>query len=205
MMGYIIKKRQIAIGIEITGASPMYMDRLSRYVATSGAYRPRSIPRAIQINTQTVRYFSKKPRPLDFCEDFVDVCCVAFIMYHKGDSKSFELYEYLKFSTLFSISSMFDFRVITFKNRYFPKNSGESSYFVVLVNLNLHSSKNSGDTRVLNRVFSEKNYFFTDVALIEKVSSSPRVNFPDTNTISLLSGISPEKMTLRVSEFFLAA
>lgn len=51
----------------------------------------------------------------------------------------------------------------------------------------------------------EKIYIFTDVALIEKVSPSPRISFPTTNTISLLSGIFPEKVTGRISEFFLTA
>ena len=49
------------------------------------------------------------------------------------------------------------------------------------------------------------NYPLTDVALIEKILFSPLFSFPDTKTISLLSGISPEKMTLRVSEVFRAA
>ena len=64
MMGYIIKKRQIAMGIETTGAPPTSTVRPSRNRATSGASRPSRIPAPMHRITQTVRYFSKNPSPL---------------------------------------------------------------------------------------------------------------------------------------------
>ncbi len=63
MIGYIMKKRQTAIGIETTGAPRTVIDSPSRYEATVGAILPSTIPAAIQSATHAVRYFSKKPSP----------------------------------------------------------------------------------------------------------------------------------------------
>jgi len=60
MMGYIMKKRQIAMGIET-----WWKESLSRVVAIEGAILPRPTPAIIHRKTQSVRYFSKilKVRP----------------------------------------------------------------------------------------------------------------------------------------------
>jgi hypothetical protein len=54
MIGYIMKKRQTAMGIET-----WYTERESRVVATLGTVRPRRIPAAMHRTTHRVRYFSK--------------------------------------------------------------------------------------------------------------------------------------------------
>jgi len=63
MMGYIMKNRQIAIGIDTTGALPTYTARPSSVRANWGAILPRMIPPTIQRMTQAVRYFSKTFNP----------------------------------------------------------------------------------------------------------------------------------------------
>ena len=55
MMGYIMKNKQIAIGIETTGASPTYKESPSRKVAIPGTTLPRPMPAAMHNRTQTVR------------------------------------------------------------------------------------------------------------------------------------------------------
>ena len=55
MMGYIMKKRQMAMGMETTGAPFTKMDRPSRYLATPGASLPSTMPTPMQSSTQTVR------------------------------------------------------------------------------------------------------------------------------------------------------
>jgi hypothetical protein len=57
MMGYIMKKRQMAIGIDTCAT-----EILSKYPATSGAALPRPMPAAMHRSTQPVRYFSKMVR-----------------------------------------------------------------------------------------------------------------------------------------------
>jgi hypothetical protein len=64
MIGYIIKKRHTAIGMDTIGASPTEIAILSRYLATPGAIFPRRIPASIHKSTHSVRYFSKKVIPL---------------------------------------------------------------------------------------------------------------------------------------------
>jgi len=64
MIGYIMKNRQIAIGIDTTGASPTYIAIPSRVAAKLGAILPRTMPAPIHSATQRVRYFSKKLMPL---------------------------------------------------------------------------------------------------------------------------------------------
>ena len=59
MMGYIMKKRQMAIGIDTTGAPFTDIAIPSRERATPGAILPRSIPATMQRPTHTVRYLSK--------------------------------------------------------------------------------------------------------------------------------------------------
>ncbi|MCK7508489.1 MAG: hypothetical protein MZV70_33515 [Desulfobacterales bacterium] len=59
IMGYIIMNRQIAMGMETTGAPPTVIDMESRVLAKVGAALPSSIPATIQSATHTVRYFSK--------------------------------------------------------------------------------------------------------------------------------------------------
>ena len=55
MIGYIIKNRHIAIGMDTR-----YIESESSLNARSGIASPRPIPAPIQITTQSVRYFSKK-------------------------------------------------------------------------------------------------------------------------------------------------
>jgi len=55
MMGYIIKKRQTAMGIETIGAPFTEMAKLSSFVARFGATFPSKIPPIILSPTQTVR------------------------------------------------------------------------------------------------------------------------------------------------------
>jgi phage-related minor tail protein len=54
MIGYIMKKRQIAMGMET-----LKIERASSLMAICGAILPSRIPIAIQIITHAVRYFSK--------------------------------------------------------------------------------------------------------------------------------------------------
>jgi len=54
IMGYIIKNRQIAIGIET-----LYIERILSLKAILGVNFPMPIPAPIQSKTQPVRYFSK--------------------------------------------------------------------------------------------------------------------------------------------------
>jgi hypothetical protein len=63
IIGYIMKKRQTAIGIDTTGAPSIFIDKESNLAAACGAIFPSAIPAAIQRITQTVRYFSKKESP----------------------------------------------------------------------------------------------------------------------------------------------
>ena len=59
MIGYIMKKRQIAIGIETTGAPSTSSVMPSRVFASPGAIRPSAMPAAMQRKTQRVRNRSK--------------------------------------------------------------------------------------------------------------------------------------------------
>ena len=63
MMGYIIKKRQTATGMETTGAPPTDNVKPSRYETSPGAVLPKTIPAAIHRMTQTVRYRSNALSP----------------------------------------------------------------------------------------------------------------------------------------------
>ena len=54
IMGYIIKNRQIAMGMDT-----LYIERESNLTATPGAVFPKKIPAPMQMSTQSVRYFSK--------------------------------------------------------------------------------------------------------------------------------------------------
>jgi len=54
IIGYIIKNRQIAMGMDI-----LYIERESNFIATSGAIFPKKMPAPMQSKTQSVRYFSK--------------------------------------------------------------------------------------------------------------------------------------------------
>lgn len=54
MIGYIIKKRQIAIGIDT-----LYIESESNLSATSGAVLPKAMPAQMQSKTHSVKYFSK--------------------------------------------------------------------------------------------------------------------------------------------------
>ena len=55
MMGYIMKNRQMAMGMETTGAPLTLIERPSRYFATFGASLPSRMPPAMHSATQTVR------------------------------------------------------------------------------------------------------------------------------------------------------
>jgi hypothetical protein len=55
MIGYIMKNRQIAIGMDTTGAPPTSRVMPSRERARPGARRPSVIPAIMQRRTQTVR------------------------------------------------------------------------------------------------------------------------------------------------------
>jgi hypothetical protein len=55
MMGYIMKKRHKAIGMEMTGASFMKMAIPSSVRAKSGAIFPSAIPETMHRATHTVR------------------------------------------------------------------------------------------------------------------------------------------------------
>ena len=55
MMGYIMKKRQIAMGIDTTGAPPTLIAIPSSVFASPGATLPNRIPPTIQSPTHTVR------------------------------------------------------------------------------------------------------------------------------------------------------
>jgi hypothetical protein len=59
MMGYIMKNRHTAIGMDTMGALPTYIARLSKYLDSSGANLPKTMPPTIQTATHKVRYFSK--------------------------------------------------------------------------------------------------------------------------------------------------
>jgi hypothetical protein len=59
IMGYIMKNRQMAIGIETTGAPFTFMDMESSLEANPGAIFPSKIPPRMHNATQTVRYRSK--------------------------------------------------------------------------------------------------------------------------------------------------
>ncbi len=60
-VGYIMKKRQMPMGIEIWENL-----RESRYSPKLGRYRPSSNPTTMQMPIQTVRYFSKIPSLASF-------------------------------------------------------------------------------------------------------------------------------------------
>ena len=60
MMGYIMKKRQMAMGMETTGAPFTVMAMPSRAWARPGASLPRAIPPMMQSPTQSVRWRSKR-------------------------------------------------------------------------------------------------------------------------------------------------
>ncbi len=55
MMGYIMKKRQMAMGIETTGAPFTKMESPSRNRAAPGATRPSPMPARMQSATHAVR------------------------------------------------------------------------------------------------------------------------------------------------------
>ena len=55
MIGYIMKNRHSAIGIDTTGASFTWMARPSRKPASPGAILPRAIPAPMHRTTHTVR------------------------------------------------------------------------------------------------------------------------------------------------------
>ena len=55
MIGYIMKKRHTAMGIDTTGAPSTSRVSPSRARATPGATRPRAMPPRMQRPTQTVR------------------------------------------------------------------------------------------------------------------------------------------------------
>jgi len=80
MMGYIMKKRQTAMGIETTGASPTYMANPSRNIAKPGAILPSIIPPIMLSKTHTVRYFSNKLSPLDSFVMHVSVFIYSLIL-----------------------------------------------------------------------------------------------------------------------------
>lgn len=75
IIGYIIKNRQTAIGIETTGAPSMRNVILSSAFAASGAILPSTMPPTIHSSTQTVRYRSKMLDIFLSCE-----VCVDFLM-----------------------------------------------------------------------------------------------------------------------------
>jgi hypothetical protein len=54
IIGYIIKNRQTAIGMDTS-----YMEKESSLTESSGATLPRRIPPPIHSNTQSVKYLSK--------------------------------------------------------------------------------------------------------------------------------------------------
>ena len=65
IIGYIIKNRHIAIGIDTLAiAMP------SKVLAAPGATLPKNIPAIMHINTQKVKYLSKKFSFLSFCITF---------------------------------------------------------------------------------------------------------------------------------------
>ena len=66
MIGYIIKNKQMAIGIET-----WYMEKSFRAIAKSGAFFPIKIPAKIQSSTQIVRYCSKKDSFLVFVTNLI--------------------------------------------------------------------------------------------------------------------------------------
>jgi len=59
MMGYIMKNKQTAMGIDTTGAPLTKMDRPSRYWATPGATLPSRIPAIMHSTTHRERKRSK--------------------------------------------------------------------------------------------------------------------------------------------------
>ena len=63
MIGYIMKNRQIAIGIEITGAPSTVTAIRSSAVARLGASLPSAMPAMMHRSTHSVRYRSKNPMP----------------------------------------------------------------------------------------------------------------------------------------------
>jgi hypothetical protein len=69
-MGYIIKKRHKAIGIDTTGASPTYIASPSRNFAKEGATLPRTMPIPIHKKTHKVRY----PSNID------SFLCIVFLL-----------------------------------------------------------------------------------------------------------------------------
>jgi hypothetical protein len=58
MMGYIIKNRQMAMGMDTTGDSFTYMARPSKNFAVPGANFPIIIPDVMHNITHNERYFS---------------------------------------------------------------------------------------------------------------------------------------------------
>ncbi len=61
MIGYIIKNRQTAIGMDTS-----YTERESSLDESVGANLPKKIPAPMQSNTQSVKYFSKIDNPFVF-------------------------------------------------------------------------------------------------------------------------------------------
>jgi hypothetical protein len=61
MIGYIMKNRHTAIGIDTTGASFMVIAIASRLLAKSGAISPSRMPNTMHSPTHTVRYLSNIP------------------------------------------------------------------------------------------------------------------------------------------------
>ena len=74
MMGYIMKKRQIAMGIETTGAPFTVSAILLRDSAKLGARLPRATPMTIQSPTHRLSHRSKPPNP--WADDSFS-CCAA--------------------------------------------------------------------------------------------------------------------------------
>jgi hypothetical protein len=66
IIGYIMKNKQMAIGMETTGAPLTYIERPSRNFAMLGATLPINTPNPMHTKTHKVRYFSKKLKPLFF-------------------------------------------------------------------------------------------------------------------------------------------
>jgi hypothetical protein len=67
MMGYIMKNRQIAMGMETTGAPSTKIDIPSRVFARSGASLPRPMPARMHRPTQSVSWRSKRLMEAVFC------------------------------------------------------------------------------------------------------------------------------------------
>ena len=85
MIGYIIKKRQIAMGIEMTGAPLIVIAIPSNVVAAPGATLPNKIPIIMHSTTHTERNFSKKLIPLpssSFSELFVIIHLDLYVLFN---------------------------------------------------------------------------------------------------------------------------